>query len=334
MARAWPDVWGMTRLLPVTIATLALVGGSVASIPAAAMVPGAESGVQRCASDGASSARAMRGHQASDPNDVTVREAARAGRDLRAQMLVDGLSRRSVASLAQTSASSPAFRIDVRVHIITRDDGTGGVPRAMLNDQIRVLNESYTGQSAAGSARTPFRFRIKTIDVTRNSDWYDWSIYTDTDDEEAKAALHKGGWDDLNLYITGLSDYLLGYATFPFEDETLQSDGVVLLNDSLPGGSAAPYNEGDTAPHEVGHWLGLYHTFENGCTEPGDSVADTAYQLDGDNIFYCNETDDTCTAPGLDPVHNFMSYGDDPCLDNFTRGQAIRQIAVWLAYRA
>ena len=65
----------------------------------------------------------------------------------------------------------------------------------------------------------------------------------------------------------------------------------------MPGGTAAPYNEGDTATHEIGHWMGLAHTFDNGCTPPGDMVKDTPYQLDGDNIFFCNESDDTCVQP-------------------------------------
>ena len=141
-----------------------------------------------------------------------------------------------------------------------------------------------------------------------------------------------GGYADLNVYIAGLGSGLLGYATFPGEELAL--DGLVLLNESLPGGSAAPYNLGDTATHEIGHWLGLFHTFEGGCSEPGDFVSDTPAQLDGDNIFFCNESDDTCPKPGLDPVHNFMSYGDDFCLDRFTEGQNRRQIATWLGQRA
>ena len=109
---------------------------------------------------------------------------------------------------------------------------------------------------------------------------------------------------------------------------------MVLLNESLPGGSAVPYNEGDTATHEVGHWLGLYHTFQDGCTYPGDYVGDTPYQLDDVNIFFCNESDDTCPQPGKDPVHNFMSYGDDPCLDRFSRGQAVRMALTWFTWRS
>ncbi len=224
----------------------------------------------------------------------------------------------------------------MRWHVITKRNGTGTVPRAQIRQQLAVLNDAFAGRgAAAGSAQTIFRFQTKSVDYTANNDWYNWSNpeVDLSDNDEAKAALHRGGFDVLNVYIANLGDGLLGYATFPF-DTTLTDDGVVLLNESLPGGSAEPYNEGDTLTHEVGHWLGLFHTFENGCRYPGDYVSDTPYQDDGDNIFECDETLDTCSKPGLDPVHNFMSYGDDPCLDRFTRDQSLRMALTWFTWRS
>jgi hypothetical protein len=222
--------------------------------------------------------------------------------------------------------------IPVAFHVITRGDAytDGNIPLSQINAQIDVLNQSYGG--ATGGAKTPFKFTLASVDRTLDVGWFNMAPGTGRE-QAMKTALRVGGANTLNIYTADLGHYLLGWATFPWNyASTSWRDGVVILYSSLPGGTAAPYNEGDTATHEVGHWLGLYHTFQGGCTAPGDLVDDTPFEATP--AFDCELDRDTCTAPGTDPVTNFMDYTDDACMYAFTGGQSLRAAESWTAYRA
>ena len=144
--------------------------------------------------------------------------------------------------------------VNVYFHVVNQGTGiaNGDTTTQMINDQISVLNAAY--------ASSGWSFSLVATDRTTNATWYT-NCYG-TSESAMKTALHRGTAQDLNVYTCSPTGGILGYATFPSGYSSKPSlDGVVLLHSSLPGGSAVPYNLGDTATHEVGHWLGLYHTF-------------------------------------------------------------------------
>lgn len=204
--------------------------------------------------------------------------------------------------------------LDVHFHVITRGSALadGNVPDAMIHSQIDVLNQSF--------GRHGWTFRLASVDRTENAEWFRMTPGS-VAEADAKAALRRGGAEALNIYTVSPEGSLLGWATFPwFYNLQKSQDGVVVLFSSLPGGSSAPYDLGDTATHEVGHWMGLLHTFENGCTVPNDYVLDTPAEQTA--AFGCPIGRDTCTEGfqglGLDPIGNFMDYTDDSCMFRFT----------------
>jgi hypothetical protein len=231
--------------------------------------------------------------------------------------------------LASTDGRVPAAVINVPtyVHVIRSSSGAGDVSDAKINSQIQVLNQAFSGS---------FSFTLVATTRTNNNSWYTCS--GGGCESAMKSALRQGSADDLNIYLNNMGGGLLGWATFPSSYQSNPTmDGVVVLNQSVPGGTAAPYNEGDTGTHEVGHWLGLYHTFQGGCKKQGnqgDGVSDTPAEKSP--AFGCPVGRDTCVGgqfPGDDPIENYMDYTDDDCMFDFTTGQGTRMANAWATYR-
>ena len=226
--------------------------------------------------------------------------------------------------------------VPVYWHIITTTKGTGDVS-ALVPAQMKVLNAAFAGAN--------FAFELKGVQTVTNNAWY-FAAQASPEEFAMKNALRQGGPETLNIYTTN-GDGFLGWATLPLHYKYwLKFDGVVLWWAAMPGtGLAASgvaqepdgvltYDGGDTGTHEVGHWLGLDHTFAGGaCSHPGDLVKDTP--VEAAPQFFCVQRD-SCVGspfPGDDPITNFMDYVDDVCMDHFTPEQERRMRKQWHAFR-
>lgn len=336
-----------TRQLGLASLGLATAGLAAASWAVAPTASSAATTPNRTASPAAtactvdSGARKVPGAHAKDPNTLSAAATAAVEAKARDRAAARGLTPNASGALARTPRSAPTFEratakraftsttISVYWHVIT-NGSAGKLSSTAISKQITVLNNAY--------APAGFSFKLVRTDTTTNADWFDTTGPTggtDGDAADAKAMktkLHVGTKSDLNIYSVAFSDGTLGYSSFPFAG-SLALDGDVIDYRSLPGGSYTDYNQGDTATHEIGHWMGLYHTFQGGCSDTkGDYVSDTA--AEASPAYECDTSRNTCAKlPGNDPVTNFMDYTPDACMNHFTAGQNTRMQNMWLTYR-
>ncbi|RKO96384.1 hypothetical protein CXG81DRAFT_9115 [Caulochytrium protostelioides] len=229
-----------------------------------------------------------------------------------------------------TGEFAETIRVPVHFHSIERNETEEGghLTDEQIHEQIAVMNADF--------ASTGFAFDIKSI--TRTSSAVFFAEVGDGTPQEAlmKQQLRRGTASELNLYTVGFESNagLLGFSSFPQDyHRNPIRDGVVVRYNSLPAHPPNPDRMGRTATHETGHWLGLYHTFQGGCSDTaGDFVVDTAAEATPN--YACPANRDTCpTLEGLDPVDNFMDYSSDSCMTTFTPGQAERMRQFWSAFR-
>jgi Pregnancy-associated plasma protein-A len=217
-------------------------------------------------------------------------------------------------------------------HIVHDANGSGNVSNKAVFHQLYVLQGTFAGFEHGGES-AGFNFTMAGITRTANTAWHNAGPGT-ADERAMKQALHAGGDNTLNVYLTSGAGYL-GWAYFPGITETDPIlDGVVIDWRSMLETSTqyqGQYDLGKTLPHEAGHWLNLYHTFQGGCSEPGDMIPDTPAQASPTSG--CPVGRDSCPASGLDPIHNYMDYSYDECYYEFTPDQILRMQDAWIEWR-
>lgn len=236
------------------------------------------------------------------------------------------------------------YSIPVVVHVVLPDPSIVSDEHIMA--QLDTLNKAFAGSggdaaripsyfvNAAGSSIIQFCLAQRTPEGLPTTGIHrvttSRSNFSATN-ENVKYTVSGGtdSWNSnsyMNIWITSLSGGILGYSSFP-EDDELAEQGVVIDYRSLPGGSFSQYDNGKTLVHETGHFFNLYHIWgdDNGACSGTDYVDDTPPQANSTSECTSGKKFDRCTSGGNGIMYqNYMDYTQDECLVMFTSEQVTR----------
>jgi len=272
----------------------------------------------------ASAAFALPSHNITDARTCGSELSAAVIAQMEAKFAVDAVA------VPQDGVSTFAAVVQVYWHVIRSGTTLAGgeIPDSQITASITAMNTHFSGSGLS--------FALAGTTRTTQATWFNQVGPGSSYQTAMKTQLRQGGAAALNVYTVGFKSGagagLLGYATFPSSYSSSPTDnGVVILYSSVPGGTTTNYNQGKTLTHEVGHWVGLYHVFQGGCSGSGDSVADTPPQVTATSG--CPSSQDSCSGGGVDSIHNYMDYSYDPCMTGFTAGQITRFVSQLSTYR-
>jgi hypothetical protein len=236
------------------------------------------------------------------------------------------------------------WEIPVVFHVIQRTNGEGFVAQSLIESQIEVLNEDFRalqGTPGAPGLDTRIQFRLAKLDpngmpttgvtYSMNNMWFN----------DSGAYWNSLGWDTtryMNVYTNSAGGDLGYVPDIPQGGVAGTPQDRVVLYWEVVGRNAPygpPYDQGRALTHEIGHYLGLCHTFEGGCAPAGqcytngDLICDT--NPESNPNFDCNAGSSSCGS--TDAVHNYMNYSDDTCLWEYTLEQARRMRCTLQFYR-
>ena len=276
------------------------------------------------------------------------------------KQLGEAINRFIAQQRANPNRTNAPIIIPIVFHVVLANQSL--VPDAMIMAQLNELNLSFSGlnpdstnisyassfQAVRGHSdiqfclaqRTPDNLPVATPGIERRTIGT-ISTGTDfpTDIIKSTAAGGLDAWDPTRFFNVWVCHYtdptLLGYSSFPIGSPenpggAVNQQGVTILAESLPGGSAAPFNLGGTLVHESGHFFWLHHTFAFGCNTDFPSTPaldDTPAQSGPTSGCPSGAVAAGCAASPNPPgkmYQNYMDYTDDACYSLFTNGQNTR----------